>query len=273
MTRHEDLLERLERANPVPDLDQLYPDPVESRRFSTLVEQRRERMDDTKVRPIRSTVEPPRSKRGLLAAAAAFVIVVGIGIGIVLLIGSDSGGDIAEDPTPIVPETTEAAPPTTEPQALATSLAEAGLPTEWRLGISTEVTELEEGVRVDNSYRLSSEQFSAEGTASLIEKRVRNVAVECMGERYDNEFVWTAMSRGTGELDFGDSGSMTLEFNAVSVASTETGMGTVCAEVNGTYTGASGDLANATGTFTYGYPPGNTWTFDSEPGLLGQWSP
>lgn len=96
MTHHKDLIERLERANPVPDPSRLYPDPAEPRSFLHLVEQRRERMDDTKVRPIKSGEKPPRSNRGIQVAAAAFVIAVaGIGIGLALLTGGD---DVAAPP-------------------------------------------------------------------------------------------------------------------------------------------------------------------------------
>jgi len=98
MTHNEDLLERLKRANPVPDSGRIYPDPEESRRFSFLVEQRRKQMDDTQVRPIKSREEPPRSRRGVLVAMAALVIVVGVGIGIVLLTGGDEGSDVAGVP-------------------------------------------------------------------------------------------------------------------------------------------------------------------------------
>ena len=96
---------------------------------------------------------------------------------------------------------------------------------------------------------------------SVFEERVQGVVVECLGKTYDEEFLWVAMSRGTGELDFGDSGSITLEFDTVSVAAAATLSPRVCHEMSGTYTGASGDLANVTGTFTSGVS--SLWTFDS----------
>jgi len=105
MTHHKDLLERLERANPVPDPSRLYRDPDESRPFLHLVEQRRELMDETKVRPIKLEEKPPRSNRGIQIAAAAFVIVAGVGIGLVLFTGDDdvvtlpTGDDVAAAPT------------------------------------------------------------------------------------------------------------------------------------------------------------------------------
>ncbi len=105
MTHHEDLLERLERANPVPDPSRVYADPAESRSFLHLVEQRRELMDETKVRPIKLEEKPPRSNRGIQIAAAAFVIVAGIGIGLALLTGDadvvtlPTGDDVAAAPT------------------------------------------------------------------------------------------------------------------------------------------------------------------------------
>ena len=107
MTHKEDLLKRLERANPVPEPNRLYTDSEESRRFSHLVEKRRKGMDDTKVRPIKSGDKPPN--RGILVAAATFVIVVGIGIGIALLVSGDEGSDVAGVPAPTsAPEATTA---------------------------------------------------------------------------------------------------------------------------------------------------------------------
>ncbi len=251
MTHHKDLLERLEEANPVPDPSRLNPE--ESRRFSHLVERSRERIDETKKRPIKSREKPSRSNRRILIAAASIVLV---GIGTTLFTGlltSDGvGGDVAGVP----------APTTTDQQVFTVSIAEVGLPTEWTMGItSLKTTEVQEGVRLDSSFQLRDEQFFAQGTMSVVEERVQGVAVECLGKTYDEEFLWVAMSRGTGELDFGDSGSITLEFDTVSVAAAATLSPRVCHEMSGTYTGASGDLANVTGTFTSGASP--LWTFDS----------
>ena len=256
MTHHEDLLERLEQANPVPEPSRLNPE--ESRRFSHLVEQRRERIDDTKKRPIKPGEKPSSSNRRTLIAAAAFAL-VGVGIGTTLLTGLLTGEGVGDDAAGVP------TPTTTDQQAFAVSIAEAGLPTEWKIGFSTQSTDVPEGVRLDTSFQLRSEQFFAEGTMSVVEERVQGVVVECLGETYDEEFFWVAMSRGTGELDFGDSGSVTIEFDAVSVAATETASPRVCHELSGTYTGASGDLADALGTFnaTLGQSGGATLTFDS----------
>lgn len=105
MIHNDDLLERMKRANPVPDSSRLNSDSDESRRFSHLVEQRRQQMDDTKVRPIKTREKPPRSKRGILVAAAAFAIVVGTGIGIALFSGGGEGSDVAGVPVPAEVET------------------------------------------------------------------------------------------------------------------------------------------------------------------------
>ena len=250
MTHHKDLLERLEEANPVPDPSRLNPE--ESRRFSHLVERSRERIDETKKRPIKSREKPSWSNRRILIAAAAFVL-VGFGTTLFtgLLTGDGVGGNVAGVP----------APTTTDQQVVAVSIAEVGLPTEWTMGITSQTTEVQEGVRLDTRFQLRDDQFFAEGTMSVFEERVQGVVVECLGKTYDEEFLWVAMSRGTGELDFGDSGSITLEFDTVSVAAHATATPRVCHEVSGTYTGASGDLANVTGTFTSGVSP--LWTFDS----------
>ncbi len=255
MTHQKDLLERLEQANPVPDPSRLNPE--ESRRFSHLVERSRERIDETKKRLVKSREKPSWSNRRILIAAVALVL-VGIGTTLLtgLLTGDGVGGDVAGFP----------APTTTDQQAFAVSISEAGLPTEWNIGFTIEKTESQEGVRLDTRVRLSSEQFLAEGTMSVVEERAQGVVVECLGKTYDEESFWVAMSRGTGELDFGDSGSLTIEFDAVSVASTATALPRVCHELSGTYTGASGDLADVTGTFNARMPAssgGATWTFDS----------
>ncbi len=252
MTHHQDLLERLEEANPVPQPSRLNPE--ESRRFSRLVERRRERIDETKKRPVKSTEKPSSSNRRILITAAALVL-VGIGIGTTLLADDGVGGDVAGVPTLT----------TTAQRAFAVGIAEVGLPTEWKIGFSVQSTDVPEGVRLDTRFQLSDEQFFAEGTMSVVEERAQGVVVECLGKTYDEEFFWVAMSRGTGELDFGDSGSVTIEFDAVSVASTQTASPRVCHELSGTYTGASGDLADALGTFnaTLGQSGGATWTFDS----------
>jgi hypothetical protein len=77
-------------------------------------------------------------------------------------------------------------------------------------------------------------------------------------------------------LDFGESGSVTIEFDAVVVTSSHmsglsSGRGAgsrVCGQWSGTYIGASGALADAAGTFTAIFPgtshsSNQVWIFDS----------
>ncbi len=155
------------------------------------------------------------------------------------------------------PQATDAAPTTKEPSVAAASIAEAGLPTEWLLGSpqqaesDSQTSGDDEGFVLDISFRFRSDQYSAEGKVTHELELVQGAVVECNGRTYDEEFLWSAISPGTGELDFGDSGSVTIEFEAVAVASIDAAAWPKqCWEWNGTYTGASGNLATATGTFT-----------------------
>ena len=158
------------------------------------------------------------------------------------------------------------------------SIAEAGLPTEWKLTVRTQLTEVEGGVRLDSNIRLDSEQLSAAGTANQVANAVEMTqggVVECAGTTYDEAFLWSATPHGAGELDFGDPGSITIQFDSVLVTSSnmaERATGPfnprVCAQWSGTYTGASGNLADASGTFTAIFAVASgviypTWTFDS----------
>ena len=162
-------------------------------------------------------------------------------------------------------------PPTVTPDSLPG--------TEWVLTVITEETEVEGGVHLDSTIRLEGAQLSAEGTASQeVEavEMVQGAVVECLGTTYDESFLWSATQQGSGELVFGESGSVTIEFDAVIVTSTHmrglsSGRGAgsrVCGEWNGTYIGISGALTDAVGTFTAIFPgtshsSNQVWTFDS----------
>lgn len=159
------------------------------------------------------------------------------------------------------PQATDAAPTTTEPTVAAASIAEAGLPTERLLGnpqqaeSESQTSEGDEGFVLDIKFRFRSDEYSAEGTATQNVKLVQGAVVECVGRTYDEEFLWSATPTGTGVLDFGDSGSVTIEFEAVAVASIDAASWPKqCWEWNGTYTGASGNLVTATGRFTVSIP-------------------
>ena len=265
-------------ANPVPDLDALSDAAPEAKPHLRVVEPE-EKGTQAQQRKHESSAEVSRRRRLIpsLAMAAVLALIATAAI-VVFRDGPSVDSTPFTDSAPVTqaPTTTVAAT-TTEQQAPATSIAEAGLPTEWRITLSTQETEVEGGVRLDTSIQFENEQLSAEGMASQVVEQVQGTAVECLGTTYDDQFVflWSAPTQGTGELDFGDSGSVTIEFDAVWVTSSETsGLGTgpgqprVCAEWSGTYTGASGNLADASGTFTTAFPgasqagaPG--WTFDS----------
>jgi len=256
VTRHEDLLERMERANPVPDPSRLYPDSDESLRFSQLVYGRRNRMDDVKVRPIKPDAPPPRSNRRILVAAAV-VILVGIGVVAALLSGR-GGGEVAGDPAPT---TTQAPATTTQPGPPAATITEAGLPTEWAITLSTRQTDIEGGVRLDTTIQLGGGEMSAEGSISQVvleAEMVQGATVECSGTTYTEEFLWSATPPGTGELALGDAGSIAIEFDSVVITSSHMnglgtgteGSGRLCAQWTGTYTGTSGELAATSGSFT-----------------------
>ena len=181
------------------------------------------------------------------------------------LIAAACGDDDAA--TTSTAATTTQAPPTTD-----------SLPgTEWRITVTTEETEVEGGVHLDSTIRLEDGLLSAAGTLSQDVEAVNMVqgaVVECSGKTYDEPFLWSATPHGSGELVFGESGSVIFEFDAVIVTPTHMrGLGSgaaassrVCGEWNGTYAGTSGALADAVGTFTVIFPQASdsqTWTFAS----------
>jgi len=266
-------------ANPVPDWDALSDRAADAVPRLRVVEPWTEAVR-AQERGRKRWMRAPRRRR-LIPLLAAAVVVALIAAATIVLIGDDPGVDSFIDsepstPTTVAPATTGAAT-TIREQTPAMSIAGAGLPTEWRVTLSTQLTDVDEAVRLDSSIRFDDEQFPAEGSASHVVALVQDTVVECLGTTYDAEFLWlwAATTRGAGELDFGDSGSVTIEFDAVWVTSSQTaGLGTgpgqprVCAEWTGTYTGASGDLADASGTFTTAFPGASqaqapTWTFDS----------
>ena len=80
MTRRDNLLERLERANPVPDPSRLYEDSDTARHFFLTDKQRRDKtMTDSEIHRLTPRPRDSRNRRGLLigAAAAALVIIAG----------------------------------------------------------------------------------------------------------------------------------------------------------------------------------------------------
>ena len=96
MTRRDNLLERLEQVNPVPDPSRLYEDTDTSLQFYVDGQQRSvKKMTDTKIDQVTPEPKEPRSRGlGLAAVAAALVIVVGL-VTVALVIGEPdvAGGD------------------------------------------------------------------------------------------------------------------------------------------------------------------------------------
>lgn len=80
MTRRDNLLERLERVNPVPDPSRLYEDTDAARHFTLRDQQRRDKtMTESEIHQLTPQPRDSRNRRGLLigAAAAALVIIAG----------------------------------------------------------------------------------------------------------------------------------------------------------------------------------------------------
>ena len=90
MTTRDNLLERLERANPVPDPSLLYEDIEMSSQIGLTEQQRREIMIETSFKPT-SGGEDPRTRRGLLVGFAAVAVLIGL-----LAFLSRSESDVAE---------------------------------------------------------------------------------------------------------------------------------------------------------------------------------
>lgn len=86
MAGRDNLLERLEQVNPVPDPSRLYEDIEPSRHFDRTREHRRERtMTGIKIHKLIPGPQGPRLRRGVLigAATAALVIIVGVALALV----------------------------------------------------------------------------------------------------------------------------------------------------------------------------------------------
>ena len=95
MTRRDNLLERLEKVNPVPDPSRLYEDTETSRHFTLSDKQRRDKtMTDSEIHQLTPRPQDPRNRRGLLigAAAAALVIIVGV---VAFAFIADDGSNVA----------------------------------------------------------------------------------------------------------------------------------------------------------------------------------
>ncbi len=90
MTTRDSLLERLERANPVPDPSLLYEDVETSSQIELTEQQGREIMIETSFKPTDGG-EDPRTRRGLLVGFAAVAILIGL-----LAFLSRSESDVAE---------------------------------------------------------------------------------------------------------------------------------------------------------------------------------
>ena len=209
-----------------------------------------------------------RSKRATRAIQSRWQFVA---LGAVLFVAACSGGAAVDetDPTP------------TGQEAAITDITTSGLPTVWKATpLTTVETEIEGGVRFDSTVRLDSEQLSVEGKVSqdvVAAEMLQGVVVDCLNTTFDEAFLWSATPPGVGEMNFGDSGSITFEFDAVVVTSRHMGgLGLakgssqrVCGEWSGTYAGASGALADAAGTFTAEFfgsahdSTGTLWTFDA----------
>ncbi len=104
MTRRDDLLERLEQVNPVPDPSRLYEDIETSRHFYLSDEQRRDKtMTGTKIGQATPGPRRPRVRRGLVigAAAAAVVIIVGV-VAFAFVDGNGDDTDVAGSDSRVV---------------------------------------------------------------------------------------------------------------------------------------------------------------------------
>lgn len=77
MTTRDSLLERLERANPVPDPSLLYEDVEMSSQIHLTEQQRREIMIETSFSPTNGGKDP-RTRRGLLVGFAVVAILIGL---------------------------------------------------------------------------------------------------------------------------------------------------------------------------------------------------
>ncbi len=98
MTARDSLLERLERANPVPDPSLLCEDIEMSSQIDLTEQQRRESMTDTRLEPTGGGKDP-RTRKGLLVGVAAAAILVGL---LAFLSGGET--DVAEgeiEPGPV----------------------------------------------------------------------------------------------------------------------------------------------------------------------------
>ena len=86
MARRDNLLERLEQVNPVPDPSRLYEDIEPSRHLDLANEQRRDKtMTGIKIQKLTPRPQGPRLRRGVLvgAATAALLIIVGVALAFV----------------------------------------------------------------------------------------------------------------------------------------------------------------------------------------------
>ncbi len=95
MSQRDNLLERLEQANPVPDPSRLHEDIETLRHFSLSDEQRSDKkMTDSKIDQPIPGPRRPRVGRGLAigAAAAALVVIVGV---VAFVFVADDGTDVA----------------------------------------------------------------------------------------------------------------------------------------------------------------------------------
>ena len=95
MTQRDNLLERLEQVNPVPDPSRLHEDIETLRHFSLSDEQRSDKkMTDSKIDQPTPGSRKPRVRRGLAigAAAAALAIIVGV---VAFVFVADDGTDVA----------------------------------------------------------------------------------------------------------------------------------------------------------------------------------
>jgi len=106
------------------------------------------------------------------------------------------------------------------------------------------------------------------GTGSLtrVADQVQGRRIECLGEVYDNPDHWTSTTSSTGEIDFRDAGSITLSVTIIEIVIRPLAVDPICQDIFGTYTGASGDLADVAGTLAAGIGRGRPqfWTFDPQ---------
>ena len=154
----------------------------------------------------------------------------------------------------------------TRPRGEPDTIAAAGLPeVEFSIVGASRVVEVEGGHFKQSLLTVEGGDLRGTGSLTRVADQVQGRPVECLGETYDNPDHWMSTTSGTGEVDFHDAGSITVSVTIVEIVLRPLGVDPVCQEIVGTYTGATGALADVEGTLAAGIGPGRPhfWIFDS----------